>query len=44
MYHYVHQNQGKLKAKTAKCMFVGFIEGIKGFRMWHPTEKDIYLR
>ena len=29
---YVHQNQGKLKARAIKCIFVGFIEGIKGFK------------
>lgn len=36
---YVHQNQGKLKARAAKCMFVGFSEGVKGFKLWHPSER-----
>ncbi|XP_038904482.1 uncharacterized protein LOC120090851 [Benincasa hispida] len=36
---FVHQNKGKLAARAVKCMFLGFIEGLKGFRMWHPIEK-----
>ena len=28
---YVHQNQGKLKPRAVKCMFIGFVEGVKGF-------------
>ena len=30
---YVHQNQGKLKVRGIKCMFVVFIEGVKDFKM-----------
>ncbi|XP_038904504.1 uncharacterized protein LOC120090876 [Benincasa hispida] len=36
---YIHQSQGKLKSRTVKCMFVGFSEGVKGFKMWNPIEK-----
>lgn len=36
---YVHQHQEKLKARAARCMFVGFLKGGKGFKMWHPIER-----
>lgn len=36
---FVHQSQGKLKPRAVKCMFLGFTEGVKGFRMWHSIEK-----
>ncbi|XP_038877664.1 uncharacterized mitochondrial protein AtMg00710-like [Benincasa hispida] len=36
---YIHQNQGKLKSRAVKCMFVGFTEGVKGFKMWNSAEK-----
>lgn len=34
----VPQNQGKLKARVIKWMFLGFTKGVKGY-MWYPTEK-----
>lgn len=36
---YINQNQGKLKSRAVKCMFVAFTKGVKGFKMWHPIEK-----
>lgn len=30
---YFHQNQGKLKPRAVKCMFVGFTDGMKDFKM-----------
>ena len=30
---FVHQSQGKLKPRAIKCMFIGFTEELKGFRM-----------
>lgn len=24
-------------------MFVGFTDGVKGFKMWHPTEKGFVI-
>ncbi|XP_038885954.1 uncharacterized protein LOC120076257 [Benincasa hispida] len=40
---FVHQNKGKLKAKVIKCMFVGFTEGVKGYKMWHPVERKFIV-
>ena len=28
---FIHQSQGKLKPRAIKCMFLGFIEGVKGY-------------
>lgn len=36
---FVHQDQGKLKAKVVKCMLLEFTKGVKGYKLWHPTEK-----
>ena len=40
---YVNQNQGKLKARGIKCMFVDFTEGVKSFNLWHPTNKKFII-
>ncbi|XP_038891593.1 uncharacterized protein LOC120080985 [Benincasa hispida] len=40
---FVHQNKGKLKARAVKCMFVGFTEGVKGYKMWHPVERKFII-
>ena len=40
---YVHQNKGKLKARATRCMFVGFTERVKGFKLWHPTNKKFII-
>lgn len=31
---YVHQSQGKLEPRAIKCMFLGYSQGIKGYRLW----------
>lgn len=41
---YVHQNQGKLKARATKCMFIGFTKGVKDFKIWHTIEMFIQGR
>lgn len=32
---YVHQSEGKLEPRSMKCVFVGYQEGIKGYRLWN---------
>lgn len=39
----MHQNQEKLKVRAAKCTFVGFLEGVKDFKMWHSIERKFIV-
>ena len=31
---YAHQSEGKLDPRSIKCVFVGYQEGTKGYRLW----------
>jgi len=33
------QKRNKLESKSKKCIFIGFIKGVKGFRLWDPEKK-----
>lgn len=32
---YAHTKQDKLEARTLKCVFIGYPEGVKGFKLWN---------
>ena len=36
---YAHQNEGKLKSRAIKCVFLGYPEGTKGCRLWMKDSK-----
>jgi hypothetical protein len=38
---YAHVNEGKLKPKTKKCIFLGNASGVKGYRLWCPNSKGL---
>jgi hypothetical protein len=45
---YVHvpkENMSKLDKKAEKCIFIGYKDGLKGYKLWNPeTKKVVYSR
>jgi hypothetical protein len=45
---YVHvpkENMSKLDKKVEKCIFIGYKDGLKGYKLWNPeTKKVVYSR
>jgi hypothetical protein len=43
---YVHvpkENRSKLDKKVEKCIFIGYKDGVKGYKLWNPkTKKTVY--
>jgi hypothetical protein len=43
---YVHvpkENKSKLDKKDEKCIFIGYKDGMKGYKIWNPeTKKVVY--
>lgn len=40
---YVHIDQGKLKPKALRGVFVGYPSGVKGYKIWIPEEKKCII-
>ena len=38
---YAYVNNGKLEPRAKKCVFLGYTNGIKGFRLWDPSTSRI---
>ncbi|GJT03991.1 zinc finger, CCHC-type containing protein [Tanacetum coccineum] len=38
---YSHMNQGKLKLRAIKCIFLGYLDGVKGYKLWRRVEPTV---
>lgn len=36
---YAHTSQGNLESRAKKCMFLGYLEGVKGYKLWFLDKK-----
>lgn len=37
---YAHVNEGKLEPRAKKCIFLGYADVVKGFRLWYSDSKS----
>lgn len=42
---HAHTNDGKLKPRVLKCIFVGYLESVKWYKLWNdePRKHNILL-
>ena len=37
--HVPKEKRSKLDNDAEKCMFIGYIDGVKGYKQWNPVTK-----
>ena len=40
---YAHVKSGKLNARAVRCIFLGYQDGVKGFRLWDQESKKLLI-
>ena len=40
---YNTQEVSKLDSKSRKCVFLGYADGVKGYRLWDPTAHKVVI-
>ena len=40
---YYHVNKAKLELRAKKGVFMGYGDGVKGYRVWSPSEKQVVM-
>ena len=40
---YNSQERSKLDPKSRKCIFLGYADGVKGYRLWDPTARKVIV-
>jgi len=40
---YAHVNEGKLEPIAMKCIFLGYQDSVKGYKLWDPKESKLLI-
>lgn len=40
---YNAEERTKLNPKSRRCIFLGYVDGVKGYRLWDPTTRNVII-